>query len=76
MLCKLEGVPVSDHLWLDLFGEGRMMLENTKLPKEPSETSLTTPSDTKCIKAYIWRKEIILKEYSTKKDYIDLKKNN
>ena len=53
MLRELEGVSETDHLWYGLLGEGSMMLEDPKFPKEPSKTSLTTPSGAKCIKAYI-----------------------
>ena len=52
MLRELEGVRETDHLWYGLLGEGSMMLENPKLPKEPRKASLTTPSGIKCIKAY------------------------
>ena len=53
MLRELDGVSETDHLWEGLLGEGSMMLENPKLSKEPSKTSLTTPSGAKFIKTYI-----------------------
>ena len=44
MLRELDGVSETDYLWLGLLGEGSMMLEDPKLSKEPSKTSLTTQS--------------------------------
>ena len=53
MLCKPEGISEMIILWLGLFDERCMILEDPKLPKEPSKTSLTTPSGAKYIKTYI-----------------------
>ena len=49
MLRELEGVLEMISVWLGLLGEGSMRLEDPKLLKEPSKTSLTTPSGAKCI---------------------------
>ena len=50
---ELEGESKTHHLWLGLLGEENMMLKDPKLLKEPSKTSLTTPTGAKCIKTYI-----------------------